>query len=123
MGFLKKLGIILAKGTQIALGISPLLQGGVRTGVERATSILEQVAQIVIDMEVLGNKWQLSGAQKLEGAVVQATAIFLNSAMLAGRKIQDAAMFQAGITDVVNGIVKILNSVKGDGIKTEDVVE
>jgi len=123
MTFLSKLGSILVQGSKIIVGISPFLQGTSKGVVDKASQVLEQVIQIVVDMEVLGQKWGLTGAQKLEGATTQAVTIFLNSAFLVGRKINNATLFREGVSDVVNGVVKILNSAKADGLDTEDVVQ
>ena len=122
MSLLKRIGQILAQGTAIALGIGPLVFPGKTGELGQVVGILEQVSGLVVQIEAIGVSLGLSGAQKLQGVVTAAMQLFLDSALLAGHKIANANLFKEGVTDVVNGIVKILNSAKSDGVETENKI-
>jgi hypothetical protein len=119
MGFLKKLGQILLKGTQIITGIGPLFpnQAGI---VGRVADTLERITDVIVSVELFGQTLGISGADKLRAAVPAATQIILKSDLLAGKRIDQPVLFTSGVTKIVDGLVEVLNSLKPE-IKTEDV--
>ena len=122
MTFLKKLGIILAKGVQIAAGFGPMVSAVAPKYVGNLAIVsksLSEIAALVAQVEVMGIALGLSGAQKLEAATAAAVNIVLQSAMMVGRTIDNPALFRQGVQKVVNGVVDILNSLKDD-IETTD---
>lgn len=119
MGFLKKLGQILLKGTQIVTGLGPLLPGQAGT-IARVADTLEKIAGVVTSVEVFGGVLGTSGPDKLKAAVPAAAQIVLQSDILAGKKIENHPLFMEGVGDIVTGLVKVFNSVKAD-INTSDV--
>lgn len=128
MSFLKKLGQVVATGLQIVLGFGPLVKQtipGTKDDkiIDQVSDTLTDIAGITQSVEVvsatLGDK-ALTGPQKLAAASAQAEQIILSKIVL-GKKIQDPALFKEGVSDIVNGVVKIQNSLHADNLATTDV--
>lgn len=122
VSFLKKLGQFLAKAVAIALGVGPIVApffGSSKVGQVAATAlndftaIGQQVLQVEAVIQTPG-----SGPQKLLAAVPLVAGIVKTSELVSGKKIADEAKFTDGCTDLVNGMVKILNSIHADEAKT-----
>jgi acyl-CoA hydrolase len=123
LSFLKKAGQILAKGTQIILGFGPLVSSlvpQVAGTVAVVSKSLSEIAAIVVQVEAMGVALGLSGAEKLEAATAAAVNIVLQSSMMVGRTIANPVLFREGVKGIVDGVVKVLNSLK-DEIDTKDV--
>lgn len=122
MGFLKKLGQILVRATEIAVGIGPIAsqyfpaQAGVITTV---VNDLTAVGQAVVQAEVFGQALGLPGPDKLKAAIPAALQIFRQSQIVHGRKVKDEAKFTAAVAQITGGVADLLSSLDDD-IKTED---
>ena len=112
MGFLKKLGSILLKATEIITGFAPLLNQVALGGA--ISHDLEQIAGIVVQAEVMGQVLGQPGVQKLMAAAPVVAQVILRSSLLAGRQIADPALFQRGCSEIAGGMADILSSLKGD---------
>ena len=123
MTFLKKLGVILARGVQVVVGFGPLISSmvpSVAGTVAIVSKSLSEIAAIVAQVEAMGVALKLTGAQKLEAATAASVSIVLQSTMMVGRKIADPILFRSGVGQIVNGTVAVLNSLKAD-VDTQDV--
>jgi len=122
MDFLKRLGSILLKGTQIALGVGPLVSSAFPStsgAVVTVTNDLSAIGQVVVNAEAFGQALSLPGDQKLKAAIPAAAQVFLSSQMLHGRKVQDVARFNAAVATITGGVADMLKSLD-DNIKTQD---
>jgi hypothetical protein len=120
MSWLKKVGTILVKAAQIIVGVQQILPPGVVGIMQSVEDVLAQALQVIVDVEAMGAALALTGPQKLQAAVAAGTQIFLRWSAKLGRKINDQALFTAGVTQVFDGLVKIANSWKAD-VDTKDV--
>lgn len=126
MGFLKKLGQILATGAKIVSGIGPIAFPNQPQLVTRVLDTLNQVAQEVMRIEAVGAALGLTGQQKLQGAIVAVSQLILQSDLLLNtitgkqRKVKDTARFNTGIAKLTEGVVDILSSLEDD-INTTDI--
>lgn len=125
---LKKLGQVLAAGLTITSTFYPILRpflgggsstpdphsvlGRIDTGVNDLTAIGTTVVQIET---ALNGK---SGPEKLAAAVALVRPIIQTSELVSGHQIGNEAEFIASCTDITNGIVRLMNSLKSDNIKT-----
>jgi hypothetical protein len=122
MKFLTKLGQILVKATQIVTGFGPLVQQFVPVAgnaVAEVTSDLDLLAQIISNVEAVGQVTGLTGPDKLKAATPLVAQAILASSMLAKHKIADASLFNQGAQKIADGMADVLNSLKDD-ISTED---
>lgn len=120
MKFLSKLGQIISKVTAIATGIAPLFpQYDKETG--KVVDTLNGVAAIVMNVEVFGTVLGTPGADKLKAATPLVAQIILQSDMMTGKKINDQALFKAGVEKVTAGIADILNSIKDSEIEEDSI--
>lgn len=120
MTFLKKLGEILLKGTALAMGVAPMFPK-YEEAIEKGVDTIRKIMGIVVAVEVIGQKLQLPGPQKLTAAAPLIAQVILESDMMIGRKIDNPVLFQEGATAIADGMAKILNSLKDD-IDTESKV-
>lgn len=117
MKFLTKLGQILLKATEIVSGIAPYASAvfpGHDKEIQIVSNDLAQVANVVVQVEAVGQVLQLPGASKLIAAAPGVAQVILQSSLLVGRKIADPALFKQGTTKVADGMADILNSLKDD---------
>lgn len=117
MTFLKKLGEIILKFTEIATGIGPLLSTAYpqsATAVTTVTSDLSQIAQIIAQVEAMGQALNIAGPQKLTAAAPLVAQIVLSSSLLVNQKIDDPVMFQKACTEIAGGVADLLNSLKAN---------
>lgn len=122
MGFLKKLGTILLKGTAVVAGVGPLISNQVPAAIPvlaQVTDTLARVAGVVTQMELVGQALGLPGADKLKGAAPAVAQVLLESSLLVGRKIKDPELFKRGATKIGDGMADVLNALDDD-IKVED---
>lgn len=119
MRFLKKLGAILAKGAQIALGVGPILQpflGSAAPIEQTVVNDLTQISQIVTMVEAV-NQTPGSGAAKLDAARPLVLQILRTSQAFAGKKIADEALAEKGAGDIVTGVVEFMNAIHPDEVQ------
>ena len=117
MGFLAKLGGILLKVTEIAAGIAPIASSSFPSQagpIQVVSHDLAQIAQIVVEIETMGQVLSIAGPQKLQAAAPLVAQIILQSTLLANRKIADPAGFQKGCGEIAGGLADILNALKDD---------
>ena len=119
MKLLKKIGLIVLKATEIVTGFGPGLAAIIPGDkddriIQTASADLSQVAGIITQVEVFGAALGIAGPDKLRAAAPAVAQVILRSTVLAGRKIHDTVLFQAGCTQVAAGMADILNSLKDD---------
>jgi hypothetical protein len=120
MTFLKKLGAFLAKAAAIAVGVGPLIQpflGSAAPVEQTAVNDLTQVAQIATMVEAV-NQAPGSGGAKLAGATPLVLQVLRTSQAFSGKKIADEALAEEGARDIVTGVVKFMNAIHPDEVKT-----
>ena len=125
MGFLKKLGQILAIGIELVTGIGPILSAQAPSSsgtVATVTNDLNLIAGIIAQAEAMGASLGLPGPDKLKAAAPMVAQIILSSSLLAGKKIQDTAKFQAGVNSIAGGMADVLSSLDAASIVTTPVV-
>jgi hypothetical protein len=118
MTFLKKLGGILLKGTQIIMGFAPLVQAMV-PGSAGIISEINQIAAIIAQVEIMGQALGVAGPDKLRAAAPAVAQIILQSSMMAHRQIADPLKFNAACATIAGGMADLLNSLKPD-VETVD---
>lgn len=120
MSFLKKVGIVLAKATQIVLGVGPLVVPQEHQGkVTLIADKLSEVMQVVIHAEAFGNVLGIPGTEKARAIAPAVAQIILSSAIVGDRKVANSALFLEGSQELGGAVAKILNSLKDD-VETED---
>ncbi len=120
MTFLKKLGQILLQATEIVTGFSGLAQQFMpgSSGVMQVISKdLAAIAQIVAEVEAIGQAMNLAGPQKLSAASPLVAQIILQSSLLVNHKIADEVLFKKACSELAGGMADLLNSLK-DNIDT-----
>lgn len=121
MSFLKKIGQVLAAGLQLVGVVFPVLQpflGSGSTATKVATAVNDFTAigtQVIAVETALQGK---TGAEKLAAAIPLVGSIVRTSELVAGHQVANEAEFSAGIADLANAVVRIMNSLKSDNIKT-----
>lgn len=116
---------LLAPGTGAIVGtvISDLSGGRVSSGTAtqvagKVSGVLEQVVAIIGTVEHLFTSaftGQQTGPQKLLAALPDVKTLLMESQLLAGHEVVDAQGFTDGATLIINGVVKVLNSVAPKG--------
>ncbi|HKQ52090.1 MAG TPA: hypothetical protein VJT74_06965 [Pyrinomonadaceae bacterium] len=123
MKFLSKLGQAILKGIAIVSGIAPMISQipGVSGAVQTISQDLAQIAQIIAQVEVIGQKLGHGGPDKLAAAAPLVEQVILQSALLANRKIDKnrADLFTQGSKKIADGMADVLNSLHEDEVKTE----
>jgi hypothetical protein len=119
MAFLKKLGQIVLKATEIvaafALPVSMSIPGNKDDKIIQTISAdLAQIAQIIAQAEVFGQALGLPGADKLKASAPAVAQIILQSSILVNHKIENPVLFQAGCMKIADGMADVLNSLKPD---------
>ena len=118
MGWLKKIGTVVAEGLQIVLGFAPVLEAlrpqdaGV---IATAVSDLQAFAGIITSVEagaaaLAVSGTPLTGPQKLTMALPAFEQAVLQSQFFVGKKIQNEAAFKAAISGIASNYVDLLNS-------------
>jgi hypothetical protein len=123
MTFLKKLGSILLRATEIAAGFAPIAQmsfPGQSDKIQTVSNDLAQIANIIVTVEAVGQSLNLPGAQKLQAAAPQVAQIILQSAVLSNHKIANTVLFQGGCQKIADGMADVLNSLH-DNINTQSM--
>jgi len=117
MTFLSKLGAAILKFTQIVAGIAPVAEAafpGQSVQIQTVSNDLAQIAQIVTNVEAVGQALKLPGDQKLTGASPLVAQVILQSSMLVGHSIDDETLFQKACTEIAGGVADLLNSLKSN---------
>lgn len=117
MTFLKKLGVILLKATEIVTGFGPLISTMVPNSgavIREIQSDLAAIANVIVNVEAVGQVLGTPGADKLKAATPLVAQAILQSSLVAHRKIDNPALFQQGAQKMADGMADILNSLKDD---------
>lgn len=121
MSFLKKLGMILAKGVEVIIGLEPII-AQIYPGAMGATSIvvseLTQMEQIIVNIETIGVALGTAGPDKLKMAAPLVAQVLLKSYALTNHSIADPVLFQQATVEFAQATVDFLNSLKADNIQT-----
>lgn len=122
MAWLKKVGQIVLKVTEIVVGFGPvvssLIPGDRDDKIIQVVSVdLVQISQIIQQVEVFGQALGIAGPDKLKAAAPAVAQIILASSMMAKHEIADPVLFRQGCTKVADGMADILNSLK-DKVET-----
>lgn len=117
MTFLKKFGAILLKFTEIFVGLAPMFEGslpGQAGTIQVVSKDLTAIAQIVLNVETIGQALNQPGPQKLIAAAPLVAQVILQSSILANQSIANPELFQKGCGEIAGGMADILNSLKDD---------
>lgn len=120
MGFLKKLGQIIASVSGLFTGFAPLLQKelpGSAGVIQIVNKDIAAVADAVANAEALGQMQGMSGADKAKYLAPLVAQIVLSGSIVAGKKIQDQAKFLQGCGNLGGAIADIMNSLHEDSVK------
>jgi uncharacterized protein (DUF4213/DUF364 family) len=123
MGWLKKVGIILAKTAEfIAFGgplISALIPGTKDDQIIGISqSVIGKAIAVIVQVEAFGAALGLAGAEKLKAAIGPMSEIFLE--FFKGRKVKDVARWRGGIAQIVSGLAECLSSLDDADIETRN---
>lgn len=118
-GFLKKLGMVLAKGLGAVSGldaIKPFIPAKFKAYVDRFESpvvdTMKDLQDLIVTIEAVGVSTGMGGPQKFAAIAPLAANVIAQSSLVAGHPVADENMYKAGVADIVNGIVKVLSSLK-----------
>lgn len=122
MSFLKTLGKILSVGEEVAGVFFPVLRPFLGSGktaevVTTGVNDFTQIASVITGVEA-AFQTPGSSADKLAAAVPQVASIVKTSEALIGHTVYNNDEFVAGITDLVNSFVRILNSYSDKDVKS-----
>jgi len=124
MSWLKTIGTDILKGisiaTSIASGVDPLIKNtAVGSKITAITSELSTIGNVVTIVESTADAvGAATSGSKLAAALPYVSSLIQASELMVGKHIADEAGFEAGCTQVINGVVAILNSVKAVGQAT-----
>ncbi len=123
MTFLKKLGSVLLKFTQILTGFSPVLSAAIPQAAGVITTVtgdLELLAKEISTVEAVGQALSIPGNQKIVGAAPLIAQVVLQSSLMVGKKIADEALFTKACTALGGDIADLLNSLHDSAVQTEN---
>ena len=115
MKFLTKLGQVLLQVTQVITGFAPLAKvafPGYADKVDVVSQDLAEVAQVIVNVEAVGQTLGLPGAQKLQAAAPLVAQILIRSSLVANHKIANPTLFQQGAQKIADGMADVLNSLE-----------
>ena len=119
MSLLKRLGGILLKVGEYAIGIEHLMPAP-PAALDKGIATLNQIAGIVIQVEAIGQTFAMAGADKLKAAAPLVADVILRSDVLVGRKIKDQALFSKAAGELAGAVADILNSLE-DNVDTKSL--
>jgi len=119
MNFLKKLGQAVVKAAEVVGIFQPLIQGvlparGAGT-VAEVSDDLTKIAGMISTVEAAATavtSTTLTGPQKLQMATPLVAQVIMQSDILVGHKIKDAARFQKGCASIGSGMADVLSSLE-----------
>ncbi len=115
IGFLKKFGQVALKVTEAVAGLAPIAQAiypKAAGEIQVVSQDLKQVADIIMQVEAVGQALQLPGQQKLVASAPLVAQVILRSSLLANHKIENPTLFQQGAQKIADGMADILNSLE-----------
>lgn len=122
MTWLKKIGGIVKQIGVYAGLIAPtasLIFPGSKEKIDVVSHDLAELANIVVTVEAIGQTAGLPGPEKLKMAAPLVANAIVQSALLAGKKIENPELFAAGSQKIADGMADVLNSLKADVPITE----
>jgi hypothetical protein len=124
VSFLKNFGVILGK---VALAEAGVVQGVKAADPAASPTVdkLDTMFQSVLATEGMFQAafpGQQTGPQKLAAAGTLVTPILNEVSVLTGKKIANAAAYQAGVTAMINGMVGMMNAVEGTPVVTTTTI-
>ena len=125
MTFLKKLGQIIATGIELLTGLGPILSASlpsVAGPLQVVSKDLMAVANVVIQVEAIGASLGLVGADKLRAATGPVVQILMQSELLLGKPITDAAALNTAAQSMINAVVAMLNAIHPSAATATSVV-
>lgn len=122
MSFLKKLGSILLKVSEYAIGVEHLMPANSSTAamLDKGVVTVTQLAALVVQIEAVGQKFNMAGPDKASALAPLIGNVIKTSDLMTGRKIKDAALFDKGCAGIGGALADVLNSFD-DNVKTESV--
>lgn len=123
MTFLSKLGSAILKGIAIVSGIAPVISQnipGIAGPVQVLSQDLTQIADIITQVEAIGQAFGQAGPDKLKAAAPLVAQVLLKSSILANNKIANPDLFNQGATAIASGMADVLNSLDQGGVETEN---
>ena len=117
MNLLKKIGTIMLKATEIWIGFWPLVSAtipGSSAVVQTVSKDLIQIADIIVQVESIGQALGTAGPQKAVAAAPLVAQVVMSSALMAHHQIADEAAFKAACVTIAGGFADLLNALKGD---------
>lgn len=124
MTFLKTLGSLIVKGLQIitgfALPIAQVAAPGTVPIIQTVVNDLQQIGNIIVQVEAIGQALALTGAQKLTASAPLVAQVIMSSSLLVGHVIADQAKFTAAVNGIASNFADLLNSLQADAIATQN---
>lgn len=120
MSWLKALGKGLLAAGKVAPVVGPIVSAVVpgaaavvnSPAVARTLDSLDEIANIIMVAEVMGQQAGSTGAQKLAAATPLVIQSVLATSVLTGKTIADPALFQLGCQKIGSGMADVLNSLQ-----------
>lgn len=119
MNFFKKIADAIGKVLQIAGVASGLLQFLPQKQQQVATTTVNDLTSIGSVLLMIQTALSTAtGSDKLKAALPLVVNIVKTSEMVSGHQIADEARFTLGSQEILQGVYDVLNSLKGDAVKT-----
>lgn len=115
--FLSVLGRVMLQATGIVQAFAPIAQAiypNASGTIQTISRDSAEIANIIAQVEAIGQMSQLSGDQKLAAATPLVAQIVLSSSVLANHKIAHPDLLQQGIAKITGGWADVLNSIDGN---------
>lgn len=115
MNWLKRLGEAVKIGGAVIPMFGPVIAALIPGDKDdkilvKATDALTDLNEIIKNAEVFGASLNLSGADKLKGAVPSIAQVVMRSAIMGGLPPGNRALFDEGIAELTSALVKLSNS-------------
>lgn len=118
MKFLTKLGQLLAQAVPGVSAIGPIVAALIPKSAKAVGVVqddLAKVAEVVANVEALGQLWGKVGADKAAASAPLVAQVILNSAMLGGHPVANQELFMKGCAEIGGGMADVMNSLKVQG--------
>ena len=117
MSWLKKLGEVAKVGSSIIPVWGPLISAVIPGEKDdkilaRVDDTWSQIAGVVVTAEQMGAAIKAPGVQKLDMAAPSVAQLILRSSALAGKKVKDAAKFEAAVKGVASNVADLLSALE-----------
>ena len=117
MNFLARIGGIILKVTEVVTGFAPILETalpGQKANIQVVSKDLAQIANIITEVEAIGQVLSIPGVDKLKSAAPLVAQTILQSSILVNHTINDSVLFKQGCTKIADGMADVLNSLHGN---------